>query len=130
LGGSRENNPYLGHHWAGRGYVVVFMQHIGSDESVWEDKGMLAGYMGLKRAANAQNLLLRAQDVPAVINQLEVWNGVPGNPLYQRMDLSHIGMTGHSFGAVTTEAVSGEVYPGYGSKFLEPRIDAALPMSG
>ena len=35
LGGSRENNPYLGNHWSGRGYVVVFIQHPGSDESVW-----------------------------------------------------------------------------------------------
>ncbi|OYW19793.1 MAG: hypothetical protein B7Z55_08235, partial [Planctomycetales bacterium 12-60-4] len=37
LGGSRENNPYLGSHWSARGYVVVFLQHAGSDETVWKD---------------------------------------------------------------------------------------------
>ena len=37
LGGSCDNNPYLGNHWAKRGYVVVFVQHPGSDESVWKD---------------------------------------------------------------------------------------------
>ncbi len=37
LGGSRENNGYLGNHWAARGYVVVVMQHVGSDETVWKD---------------------------------------------------------------------------------------------
>ena len=31
LGGSRENNPYLGTHSAARGYVAVFLQHPGSD---------------------------------------------------------------------------------------------------
>src|SRR6478735_4138978 len=36
LGGSRENSPYLGQHWAARGYAVVFMQHAGSDEKVWK----------------------------------------------------------------------------------------------
>jgi predicted dienelactone hydrolase len=36
LGGSRENNPYLGKHWSARGYAVVFVQHPGSDESVWK----------------------------------------------------------------------------------------------
>src|SRR5438128_1597060 len=38
LGGSRENSPFLGRHWSARGYAVVFMQHAGSDESVWKDK--------------------------------------------------------------------------------------------
>lgn len=36
LGGSRDNNPYLGNHWAKRGYAVVFVQHPGSDEGVWK----------------------------------------------------------------------------------------------
>ncbi|MCY2993583.1 MAG: hypothetical protein NTY19_37750 [Planctomycetota bacterium] len=34
LGGSREGCGYLGHHWSARGYVVVFLQHPGSDNSV------------------------------------------------------------------------------------------------
>ena len=34
LGGSREGNPYLGQHWSARGYVVVFLQHAGSDEAL------------------------------------------------------------------------------------------------
>ena len=35
LGGSREGNAFLGEHWAKRGYVAVFLQHPGSDGSVW-----------------------------------------------------------------------------------------------
>ena len=38
LGGSREGYAYLGKHWAAQGYVAVFLQHPGSDSSVWRDK--------------------------------------------------------------------------------------------
>ena len=38
-------------------------------------------------------------------------------------------MSGHSFGAVTTEAVSGESLPLGGQKFTDPRIRAAIAFS-
>ena len=38
-------------------------------------------------------------------------------------------MSGHSFGAVTTEAVSGEALPAGGQKFTDPRIKAAVVFS-
>jgi predicted dienelactone hydrolase len=44
------------------------------------------------------------------------------------MDLEHIGMSGHSFGAHTTQAVAGQSFP-LGGSFREPRIDAAVMMS-
>jgi predicted dienelactone hydrolase len=37
LGGTRNGSRFLGEHWAARGYVVVFLQHPGSDDSVWRD---------------------------------------------------------------------------------------------
>jgi hypothetical protein len=37
-------------------------------------------------------------------------------------------MTGHSFGAVTTQAMMGQKYP-LGKSFPDPRLDAFLPMS-
>src|ERR1700754_2193912 len=38
LGGTRAGSEFLGNHWAQRGYVVVFVQHPGSDDSVWKSK--------------------------------------------------------------------------------------------
>ena len=38
LGGSREGSPFMGKHWSARGYVCVFLQHPGSDTSIWQDK--------------------------------------------------------------------------------------------
>ena len=129
LGGSCDNNPYLGNHWAGRGYVVVFIQHPGSDEKVWMEAPALRRMAAMKQAASFDNFLLRAEDVPAVIDQLEKYNLTETHKLKGRMDLDHIGMSGHSFGANTTQCVSGQAFAGARVSFLEPRIDASLMMS-
>ena len=129
LGGSREGNPYLGEHWSARGYVVVFLQHAGSDEKVWKDVAPLQRMSKLKQAANLQNTLLRFKDVSAVIDQLERWNASSDSPLMGRMDLKHIGMSGHSFGAVTTQGVSGQRTQLGVATFTDKRIKAAIAMS-
>lgn len=129
LGGSRDNNPYLGNHWAKRGYVVVFMQHPGSDESVWKDVPQGKRMEAMKRAASTDSFLKRVKDVPAVIDALADWNKKPEHPLRQRMDLEHIGMSGHSFGANTTQAVAGQGFARDRVSFNEARIDAAVMMS-
>ena len=83
----------------------------------------------LKQAAGLQNFLLRAKDVPAVLDQLDEWNKTEGNPLKGRLDLAHVGMSGHSFGAITTQAVSGQSTDRGGAKFTDPRIRAAIMFS-
>lgn len=128
LGGSCQNNPYLGNHWASRGYVVVFMQHLGSDASVWQDVPKAKRLSALKAAATRKNAILRVEDVHFVLDQLEVMNAVESHVLTGRLDLDKVGMSGHSFGAVTTQAVSGQQKLGR-SGDTEPRIDAALAMS-
>jgi predicted dienelactone hydrolase len=128
LGGAKDNNPYLGRHWAGRGYVVVFMQHQGSDETVWKKVPRRDRMKKLKAAASGQNLQRRTDDVPATLDQLKKWNE-PGQKLAGRLDLENIGMSGHSFGAVTTQAVSGQSYGRRGQVFTDARIQAAIAMS-
>lgn len=128
LGGSREMSQFLGKHWSARGYVAVFLQHPGSDVSVWKGKPLKDILPDLKKAASAENFMLRVKDVPAVLDQLEVWNKADNHELKGRMDLSRVGMSGHSFGAVTTQAVSGQSFPG--SKVgTDARIKAAIAFS-
>ena len=129
LGGSCLNNPYLGKHWSARGYAVVFVQHPGSDESVWKGKSPVQIPLAMKQAASAQNLLLRVVDVPAALDHLQRWNAEEGHALQGRLDLTRVGMSGHSFGAVTTQAVSGQSLPVGGARFTDPRIKAAIMMS-
>ncbi|MCA9176100.1 MAG: dienelactone hydrolase [Planctomycetales bacterium] len=128
LGGSRENNAYLGNHWARHGYLCVFMQHPGSDESVWRELPARERLAALTQAAGLRSFTDRNQDVSFVIDQLERWNRDEKHPLQGRMDLEHIGMSGHSFGAVTTLAVAGRRLP-LGKNFQEPRIDAFVAFS-
>lgn len=129
LGGSREGYAYLGTHWAARGYVAVVLQHPGSDDAVWRDKPPGQALAALRQAASLESFLLRAKDVPAVLDQLERWNAAAGHPLAGRLDGRRIGMAGHSFGAVTTQAVSGQVALGGAVSWTDPRIRAALALS-
>lgn len=129
LGGSRDNNPYLGNHWAKRGYIVVVVQHPGSDESVWKDLPAEQRMSALKSAASVENFMRRGEDIPVVIDTLTAWNEDKGNPLHARMDLKHIGMSGHSFGATTTQAIAGQTIASGRVSFLERRVSAAVMMS-
>jgi len=128
LGGTRNTSAFLGRHWAGRGFVAVFVQHPGSDDSIWVDVPKWKRLRAFKTAASQANLELRLGDVSAVIDQLEKWNAESEHALQTRMDLDHIGMSGHSFGAVTTQHVSGQFTQGKQVATHE-RISAAIPMS-
>lgn len=89
----------------------------------------MAGRMrAMQTAANGENFLLRVQDIPAVLDQLTLWNAAKDHALSGRMDLKRVGMSGHSFGAVTTQAVSGQMFAGRTS-LSDPRIKAAVVFS-
>jgi predicted dienelactone hydrolase len=124
LGGSRSGAAYYGDHLASHGYVVVYVQHPGSDVGIFEGKG-------LSREAANQSLSPRATldrffDIPFALDQLTAMDAAPG-PLQGRLDLARIGMSGHSFGAVTTEVMAGQVFPN--GSLPEPRFKAFLAMS-
>lgn len=129
LGGSRNGSSYLGKHWAAHGYVAVFLQHPGSDESVWKDQRIANRMAAMREAASARNLMLRLQDVPAVIDQLEKWNNESNHVLEGCMDMEKIGMSGHSFGGQTTQGVCGQSFPLVGQRMTDKRIAAAIVMS-
>lgn len=129
LGGSREVGAYLGTRWANAGYVVVAMQHIGSDRSVWQNVPTLQRLAAITKAASVKSYIDRTKDVSATLDQLEKWNKQTGHPLAQRMDLENIGIAGHSFGALTTQALVGQTYGKLGALFVDKRIDAGFAMS-
>ena len=129
LGGSRAGSSYLGRHWAARGYATVYVQHPGSDETVLKSIPPMERMAAFVEAASPANFLLRVQDISTVIDQLTLWNNDQTSPLAGRFDLNKIGMSGHSFGAITTEALSGEQLTSVGKKFNDPRIKAAVIMS-
>ena len=54
----------------------------------------------MEHAVSLENFLARAKDIPAVIDALTRWNAQADHPLKGRLDLNHLGMSGHSFGAI------------------------------
>jgi len=126
LGGSRDAGTVWGEHWAKHGYLVIHLQHPGSDEALW--KGRPVGAMARAREAmSMQNATLRTGDVAFVLDELERRRSM-GEALLARADLRHIGLAGHSFGAQTTLAVAGE-HGATGGSRADPRIRAAIAMS-
>ena len=127
LGGSREGYAYLGNHWASHGFVSVHLQHLGSDSGVLQ--GAEQPLAALKTsAANPTNAINRALDVRFALDQLTNLNADAG-PLHGRLDLKHIGLAGHSFGAHTTLAVAGQGANLTGGRFADARVTAAIAMS-
>ncbi|MFO0941520.1 MAG: dienelactone hydrolase [Pirellulales bacterium] len=145
LGGSREGFKHGGEHWARRGFVAVFLQHPGSDESVWRGAALGQRRAAMTEAASGQNLISRIDDVKATIDWLEsIQNKHAANtskaklvqteanwikPLASQMDLHHIGMSGHSFGAITTQMVSGQSPVIASQQPTDSRIKAAVVLS-
>ena len=105
LGGSVDGGRYWGEQWASHGFVVIHIQHPGSDEAVWKDAKRPA--RALRRAASAEQFVARVADVKFVLDELQRRQRA-GDAFALRADLARIGMSGHSFGAVTTQTLAGQ----------------------
>ncbi|WP_309380332.1 alpha/beta hydrolase family protein [Cerasicoccus frondis] len=130
LGGSREGNAYLGEYWAKSGYIAIFLQHQGSDVEVWRDLQPDQRMAALKAAASVRSFMERLEDVHFILDYLELENAKPKGPLTGRLDLEKIGMSGHSFGAHTTQGLMGQRFLRFGKpRFKDDRIDCFIAMS-
>jgi dienelactone hydrolase len=129
LGGSREGGKTWGEHWAAHGYIVIHMQHLGSDESVWKGKRVAEFASEMRRAMTMSNLGLRIGDVHFVIDEV-LMRKKARNEMFSRADTSRIGVAGHSFGAQTVMSVAGQVSPAVaGQSGVDKRVTAALALS-
>lgn len=129
LGGSREGAGYLGEHLASWGYVAVHIQHPGSDRSVWEGMTDRDEIIRALTAATRDISVIRNrfEDVPFALDQLQLMN--TEGPLAGRIDMTRLGMSGHSFGAVSTLTAAGQTMRVAGTRFKEPRFRAAIAYS-
>lgn len=130
LGGICDNAGYLGKHLASHGYAAVHIQHIGSDDSVWRNSDLKPAEALRNFRFTPEVSLNRFGDVPFALDSLAAMNAGPG-PLARRLDLSRTGMSGHSYGALSTLVAAGMpalLKTGVYQK-AEPRITAALTFS-
>lgn len=134
LGGSREGGKAWGEHWSAHGYLVIHVQHPGSDDALW--KGAAESGAGgapkqrLARGATPEQLLGRVDDVRFVIDELTRLQGKTDAPTWtKKADLTRIAVSGHSFGARTVMALAGERYPGPIKSVADARITAFIGFS-
>jgi predicted dienelactone hydrolase len=126
LGGSRDGAGYLLDYLAANGFAVVAIQHAGSDQSVV--RGMFPLLSVRRSISDPANAIGRFGDVRFTIDQLERENRA--GPNAGRFDLSHLGLSGHSYGALTTLVAVGERVEGPDPhRFQDSRIDAAIVYS-
>jgi predicted dienelactone hydrolase len=123
LGGNLDAGTEWARAWVAAGFLVVHLQHPGSDLAIWR-----GGPTAVRAAMGPDQLIARAGDVHFALDRLAL-HGKEGACDLGRADLEHVGMAGHSFGAVTTQAVSGQRYPLRGAALLDKRIDAAIAFS-
>jgi dienelactone hydrolase len=120
LGGNRAGGALWGRAWAQAGFMVIHLQHPGSDTDA-----IRAGE--LRDAMSPQQVVARMQDVRFVLDELSRRKKIPGS-VFAQANLEAIGLAGHSFGAVTTLAMAGENF-GANTPPPELRLKAFITLS-
>jgi len=102
LASQRVDLRFLAEHLASYGFVVVVPEHVGSDASYQNAVSAGERYA----ASNPAEFIDRPQDVRLALDELErlsqsdaAWR--------DRLDLSRVGLIGHSYGGYTTLAIAG-----------------------
>lgn len=131
LGGTENGAAYFGKHLASHGFIVAHLRHQGSDAAIWGgERPNLSALdpQSLRRVvADPRVTIERFRDIPFAVTSLADLDRAPG-PLQGRLALDRIGMSGHSFGAVTTQAAAGQAFNGRPS-FRADGVRAFLAMS-
>jgi predicted dienelactone hydrolase len=122
LGGSREGGQAWGGAWADAGIAVLHLQHPGSDI-----EALRGGARALQAAASADQMIERLMDLRFAINELQR-RAATGEAPWNRIRVDAIGVAGHSFGALTAQAVAGQRYPGV-ADLSDPRPQAFVALS-
>ncbi len=107
MGGTRDGAGFLGRFLASYGFIHVHIQHIGTDDTLW--RGMDGHpWDNIRRAhISWETVRNRYLDVPFALSCLVAMNR--DDPLYKgKLDFARLGMSGHSFGALTTQVMAGQ----------------------
>ena len=124
--GSRETYWALGEYWASYGYVSIHPSHDDSRK----DSGYRGGLMQVIRDSKLGES--RPKDISFVIDTLgQIEKLAP--ELRDKLDRSHIGVGGHSYGAYTAQAIGGATVTLSGESaprsFADQRVKAVVIMS-
>ncbi len=120
FGGNRDGASFLSRFFAGQGYIIIHITHAGTDSSLWEGKGGHAWDVLQKATISRDDTLNRMYDIPFALDQLPHW-ALENPEIGEHMDLGRICMSGHSFGAMTTQAMAGMKIPDHKNNLMNLR---------
>ena len=127
-GGSRDVGSELLGHWASHGYVVVAPTHADSialQRAAGEKPDMDKTIASLAKPGMREE---RVRDCTLILDQIgTIEQEIP--EIADRIDMEHIGLAGHSAGAMTTMIATG-VQDQRNAALGDPRFDCALVLSG
>ena len=122
FGGNRDGAGFISRYVAAHGYIIAHLTHVGSDSSLWEGQPGHPWEVLRKISINRTMTLNRFADVSFAVDQLQAFaqNGAQdaaqhgagsNSEIGPFMDFTRLGMSGHSFGAMTTQAMAGQYFP-------------------
>ena len=138
-GGDWNTHDVQARHLSSHGYAVLCLEHVGSNRD-----DMIKGMRIMKNLEamihDSNEVLSRPKDVHFALEKAREWNQAHPK-LGGKMDLLHVGVMGHSFGAFTTMVVCGmrpaldwltpPVLPGkgLGPDLRDPRVRCGVALS-
>jgi dienelactone hydrolase len=138
-GGNWDSHYAQAQHLASHGYVVICLEHVGSNT-----ERLKSGFRIIRNLNemihDSNEVLARPKDISFAIDRAIEWN-TNHEILKNKLDINHIGVMGHSFGAYTSLVVSGvrpaldwiepKIAPGkgLGPDFFESRLKAGVALS-
>jgi predicted dienelactone hydrolase len=138
-GGNWNTHYAQAQHLASHGYVVLCVEHTGSNtQKMMKDAQIWANLMTMIR--DSDEVLGRPRDISFAIDRAEDLNTSSGK-LRGRLDMEHVGVMGHSFGAFTTMVICGmrpalnwltprvEPGTGIGPDLSDRRVDCGVALS-
>ncbi len=128
LGGTIDGGAVWGEAWVAAGFVVLHLQHPGSDLSaVRAAATSFADKRGLRSTAGPEQLVARLRDAGFALDEVVRRHGAQQGR-WASVRPEQMGMSGHSFGAHTTLGMAGQRYPGFDG-VAEPRLASFIAFS-
>ena len=131
LGGTREGGAVWGEAWAAAGFVVLHVQHPGSDlPALRAVTTSFTDRNALRSVASPEQLMARWRDIQFILDEIQRRHAAR-QYRWGTVQPARIGLSGHSFGAHTTLGMAGQRYPAAagGSPIVEPRLASFIGFS-
>jgi hypothetical protein len=129
LGGSIDGAAFISRYMAANGYIVLHVQHPGTDSSLWEGKTGHAWDIIRATPIPRSDTIARFVDVPFVLDNLSDWLAQNYPHVLVQADMGNIAMSGHSLGSLTTQVLLGQRFfdgDGLLQDYSDPRFKCGI----